>query len=110
MGAEEIVGRPDALPEFELAVHIGDGVVDVRTEFLDIVEMAPEAQAWFAEGIALHTAAAELEQRKDPESDSLLIKAADRLRAALGEEGRILVRASGTESVVDGPCEQLAGE
>jgi Zn-dependent protease with chaperone function len=57
----------------------------------DPVEMAPEAQAWFAEGLALHAAAAELEERKDPESDSFLIKAADRLGAALGDADPLLV-------------------
>jgi Zn-dependent protease with chaperone function len=57
------------------------------------VEMAPEAQLWFAEGIALHAAALELAERKDPESDSLLIKATDRLRAALGDKDPLLVPA-----------------
>jgi len=46
--------------------------------------MAPEAQLWFAEGVALHAAAIELAEGNDPESDSLFIKAMDRLRAALG--------------------------
>ena len=53
--------------------------------------MAPEAQAWFAQGIALHTAAVELKERKDPQSDSFLIKAADRLGAALGDADPLLV-------------------
>lgn len=55
--------------------------------------MAPEAQVWFAEGLALHVASIELAERSDPESDSLLIKATDRLRAALGDNDPLLVPA-----------------
>ena len=57
------------------------------------VEMAPEAQLWFAEGVALHAAAIELAEGNDPESDSLFIKAMDRLRAALGDSDPLLVPA-----------------
>lgn len=55
--------------------------------------LAPGAQLCFAQGVALHAAANELAERKDPLSDGLYLRAAEQLRAALGEQDALLVPA-----------------
>jgi Zn-dependent protease with chaperone function len=54
-------------------------------------EMAPEAQLWFAEGLALNEASEELARRRHPEANSYLQQAASKLRAALGDKDPMLV-------------------
>jgi Zn-dependent protease with chaperone function/Tfp pilus assembly protein PilF len=74
-----------------IRANVDAQIAQQKTEPQPAVEMAPEAQIWFAEGLALHSASVERQQAKDPESRALLVKAIDRLRAALGDKNPTLV-------------------
>jgi Zn-dependent protease with chaperone function/Flp pilus assembly protein TadD len=89
-------GTGHALAE-RIRVNVEVSMAEQKIRPGPAVAMEPEAQLWFAEGLALHAASQELAEAKDPEANGLLMKATDRLRAALGEGDPLLQSLLGKE-------------